>query len=140
MRSSFRDRTSSQRGYVLISAIALAVLYFGLMELMLIDSSRALREAQRFRSRIVASTLAESAAELVAARMIPSGSSTFQNAKDEQGSMKGTLRLVGDTFELIGEAETAGVSPVKAEVRVQGRIDRTEAIARILVDYTFHSQ
>src|SRR5258707_6138860 len=38
MRFSSRDRTSSQRGYVLITAIALAVLYFGLMELMLIDS------------------------------------------------------------------------------------------------------
>src|SRR5258708_13978010 len=69
MRFSSRDRTSSQRRYVLITAIALAVLYFGLMELMLIDSSRALREAQRFRSRVVASALAESAAELAAAQM-----------------------------------------------------------------------
>ena len=40
-RSSFRARTR-ERGYVLITAIALAILYFALMELMLIDSSRAL--------------------------------------------------------------------------------------------------
>src|SRR5438094_727313 len=84
MRSSFRDRTTDQRGYVLISAIALAVLYFALMELMLIDSSRALREAQRFRARVVASALAENAAELAAANMITSPGKT-KNAQDDKG-------------------------------------------------------
>ena len=54
----FLQHPASEKGYVLISAIALAILYFGLMELMLIDSSRALVEAQRLRSRIVASALA----------------------------------------------------------------------------------
>jgi len=54
-----RGRTTEQRGYVLISAIALAILYFGLMELMLIDSARALRESQRFRARVMAATLAD---------------------------------------------------------------------------------
>ena len=136
MRFSYRDRTTSQRGYVLISAIALAVLYFALMELMLIDSSRALREAQRFRSRIVASTLAESAAELVAAQMVSNRTSTTVSAKDDQGNMKGTLKIVRNDFELIGEAETVGVAPVKADVRVQGRIQGS----KVIVDYTFHSQ
>src|SRR5204863_3948307 len=69
IRSSFRGRTT-ERGYVLISAIVLAILYFALMELMLIDSSRAVREAQRFRARIVATTLAESAAELAALQLV----------------------------------------------------------------------
>ena len=68
-RSSFRGRTA-ERGYVLIAAIALAVLYFALMELLLIDSSRALREAQRFRAKVIAATLAESAAELSTASMV----------------------------------------------------------------------
>lgn len=136
MRFSYRVRTTNQRGYVLISAIALAVLYFALMELMLIDSSRALREAQRFRSRIVASTLAESAAELVAAQMITNRASTTVSAKDDQGNMKGTLKIVQNDFELVGEAETAGVAPVKADVRVQGRIQGT----KVIIDYTFHSQ
>lgn len=84
MRSSFRARTTNERGYVLISAIALAVLYFGLMELMMIDSSRALREAQRFRARVVASALAENAAELAAANMITQPGSTT-TAQDDQG-------------------------------------------------------
>ena len=136
MRSSFRGRTSNQRGYVLISAIALAVLYFALMELMLIDSSRSLREAQRFRSRIISSTLAESAAELAAARMVTNNASNSVQATDEQGAMDGSLRLVNGQFELIGNAQSAGVQPMKASVRVQGRIEGT----RVIIDYTFHSQ
>ena len=74
-----------ERGYVLIAAIALAILYFALMELMLIDSSRALREAQRFRSKVIATTLAESAAELSAASMVthmPETTSTPTMSRD----------------------------------------------------------
>jgi hypothetical protein len=138
MRFSYRDRTTrrGERGYVLISAIALAILYFALMELMLIDSSRALKEAQRFRSRIMASTLAESAAELAAAQMVTTKASTTVSAKDDQGNMTGELKIVNDDFELIGQAETVGVQPVKADVRVQGRLKGT----KIVIDYTFHSQ
>lgn len=136
MRSSYRGRTNRERGYVLISAIALAVLYFALMELMLIDSSRALREAQRFRSRIQASTLAESAAELAAAQMITNRSSTTVSAKNADGQMTGELKIVNNDFELIGNGQTTGVAPVKADVRVQGRIEGN----RVIIDYTFHSQ
>ena len=136
MRSSFRDRTTNQRGYVLITAIALAVLYFGLMELMLIDSSRALREAQRFRSRIVAAALAESAAELAAAQMVTRPGASA-NASDEQGEMTGTLRVSGDQFELTGKGVTAGVAPVTATVRVQGRNTHGNHVP---IYYTFHSQ
>lgn len=136
MRFFSRARTRSQRGYVLISAIALAILYFALMQLMLIDSSRALREAQRFRSRIVSSTLAESAAELAAAGMVSGSGSPMAKASDDQGSMDGELHSVPGGFELIGNATTSGVAPVKATVRVQGRIEGTH----VLVDYTFHSQ
>lgn len=137
MRFSSRGRTNSQRGYILISAIALAVLYFALMQLMLIDSSRALREAQRFRSRIVASTLAESGAELVSAGMVTNLASNSATAKDEQGSMDGELHFGGaGAFEVVGNATTAGVQPVKATVRVQGRVEGS----KVIIDYTFHSQ
>jgi len=130
-----RARTTEQRGYVLISAIALAILYFGLMELMLIDSSRALREAQRFRARVTSAALAESAAELSAAQMI-SGGSNSANAQDEQGTMNGALQRMSDQFELTGEGLTSGVPAVRASVRVQGRIEGS----RVIIDYTFHSQ
>ena len=134
-RSSFRARTR-ERGYVLITAIVLAVLYFALMELMLIDSSRAQREAQRFRSKVIAATLAESAAELSAASMVTRGAGDQINADDEQGSMKATCRVSGPAFEIDAEAATNGVMPVKSSVRVQGRIIGQ----RVIVDYTYHSQ
>jgi hypothetical protein len=136
MKFSFRGRTGDQRGYVLISAIALAVLYFALMELMLIDSSRALREAQRFKSRVIAAALAENAAELAAAQMINRPVATA-SAEDDQGHMTGRLTSNGSEFELTGEGVTSGVVPVKATVRVQGRILQGSHIA---IDYTFHSQ
>ena len=135
MRFLFRVRTTDQRGYVLISAIALAVLYFGMMELMLIDSSRALREAQRFRARVVASALAESAAELAAAQMVNRPGANA-NASDEQGQMTGVLRVAGNQFELTGQGVTSGVQPITASVRIQGRIEGNH----IAIDYTFHSQ
>ena len=135
MRFSYRGRITNERGYVLISAIALAILYFGLMQLMLIDSSRALTEAQRFRSRVVASALAENAAELAAANMITQPGSTT-TAQDDQGKMIGAITVNGNNFEIDGEGDAAGVVPVKATVRVQGRIIGNH----IAVDYTFHSQ
>lgn len=134
-RSSFRGRTR-ERGYALIAAIALAVLYFALMELMLIDSSRALREAQRFRSHVIAATLAESAAELSAASMVTRNAGDTINADDEQGSMKANCKVAGTAFDIDAEANTSGVMPMKATVRVQGRI----VGQRVIVDYTYHSQ
>jgi len=121
---------------VLITAIALAVLYFALMELMLIDSSRALREAQRFRSRVVAATLAESAAELSTASMVTRNSGDTINADDEQGSMKATSTVHGTAFEIDAQGTTSGVAPAKSTVRVQGRI----VGQRVMIDYTYHSQ
>jgi hypothetical protein len=139
MRSSFRDRIPDekrgQRGYVLISAIVLAILYFALMELMLIESSRALGEAQRFRSRLVAQTLAESGAELAAVRMVDRRGANV-DAEDEQGKMTGRLTLTNSGFEITGTGTTTGVSPVTATVRVQGRINGN----RVSIDYTYHSQ
>ena len=147
IRSSFRARTS-ERGYALISAIALAVLYFGVMQLILIDSSRALHEAQRFRSKVVAETLAENGAELAAVDMIEKTAAQVE-AKNDQGEMKATYRRGAsdlelkatyqrgaNDFEINAHAKSFGTEPKEADVRLQGRIDGT----RILVDYSSHSQ
>src|SRR5256885_16147610 len=121
IRSSFRGRTT-ERGYVLISAIVLAILYFALMELMLIDSSRAVREAQRFRARIVATTLAESAAELAALQLVtaPGGPPVPVNTTDDQGTMTATLQRNGNTFTIDANAESTGIPPQTASVKVDG--------------------
>jgi hypothetical protein len=141
IRSSSRDRTS-ERGFVLAAAIILAVLYLGLIELLLLDGTRALQEAQRFRSRVVALTLAESAAELAAAQMVNNTNANV-SVETSDGSLTGTLMktstLTGSdqNFELIGDANTKGVAPQHAHVRVQGRVvDGT----RVVIDYTTHSQ
>lgn len=133
IRFFFRGHTT-ERGYVLVTAIVLAVLYFALMELLLIDSSRALREAQRFRARIVAVTLAESAAELAAAQLVTASGANV-NATDEQGTMTATLARNGKTFMIDAKAEATGVPPQKASVRVQGEVEGT----KVSVSYTFHT-
>jgi len=133
IRSSFRGRTT-ERGYVLISAITLAILYFALMELMLIDSSRAVREAQRFRARIVATTLAESAAELAALQLVTAPGGPV-NATDDQGTMSATLQRSGNTFTIEANAESTGVPPQKATVKVQGEVQGT----KVSVSYTYHT-
>ena len=134
IRSSFRARTR-ERGYALISAIALALLYFAVMQLVMIDSSRALREAQRFRAKVVSSTLAESAAELAAAQLVSTMSRNVK-ADDRDGEMRGTMHRGASGFEIAAEGTSAGAESRKATVRVQGRIEGMN----VIVDYTFHSQ
>jgi len=139
-RSSSRARTSrrrSQRGFVLIAALTLAVLYFGLMELMLVDSARELAEARRFRSRVVAAIVAENAVELAAQQMAVGGARSI-NDYDDQGTMSARLtRGAGEAFEIAAEGKTSGVMPQEARVFVQGRVD---ASGNIKIDYTMHGQ
>ncbi|HEY2830380.1 MAG TPA: hypothetical protein VGJ88_09705 [Thermoanaerobaculia bacterium] len=121
---------------MLITAIIVAVLYFMLIELLLIDGTRALQEAQRFRSRIVALTLAESGAELAAAQMI-TNTNTKVDVDTVEGTISGEYLRSGDSFELTGNATTKGAAIQKAKVTIQGRIvDGT----RVVIDYTTHSQ
>lgn len=134
IRSSFRARTR-ERGYALISAIALAVLYFAVMQLIMIDSNRVLREAQRFRSKIVSHALAENAAELAASQMMLTSVRTI-NAEDGDGKMKSALNKSSNSFLINAEGTSFGVEPRKATVRLQGRVDGL----KIVVDYSFHSQ
>lgn len=121
----------------------LAILYFALMELMLLDSSRALREAQRFRARVIATTLAESAAELAAAQLVTSPSSTAKvSASDEQGTMTATMTRsppppggLPIPYEIEASAESTGVPPQKATLQLQGDIQGN----RVRVNYTVHT-
>ena len=133
-RCSFRARTR-ERGYALISAIALAVLYFAVMQLIMIDSSRVLREAQRFRSKIISHTLAENAAELAASQMMLTSVRNI-NAKNGDGTMKGALNKSSNAFTISAEGTSYGAESRRATVRLQGRVDWTT----IKVDYSFHSQ
>lgn len=135
-RSFSRARTS-ERGFALVAALTLAILFFALMELLLIDGTRALQEAQRYRSRVVALTMAESAAELAAARMVAHTDADV-TVDESGGTMHGRyVQHAGGAFELTGDATTKGVAIQSAHVFVQGRVD---ANGRIAIDYTTHSQ
>lgn len=121
-------------------AIVLAVLYFGLMELLLIDSARELKEAQRFRARIVAAALAENAAELSMENATTSIRRPI-NQEDAQGTMIALMEAPGTPpnprrFTIEAEGTTKGVPPQRATVKVHGEISG----GAIRIDYTFHSQ
>ena len=134
-RSFSHART--ERGFALVAALALAVLYFALMELLLLDSSRALTEARQFRARIVALTVAENAAELAALNMNIGLSKTARES-DDQGEMVGKLIQGGTTtFRIEAEGTTTGVIRQRAAVVIDGRMEPT---GRISIDYTNHTQ
>jgi hypothetical protein len=133
-----RGRTRPrERGFVLVSALILAVLYFGLMELMLIDASRALAEANRYRARTVAGALAEDGVELASAQMI-TRQAAIVNTQNSQGSMSGELKVpTPGNFILTGSGTTNGIVSATASVEIQGRIVNG---TQIYIDYSRHSQ
>jgi len=134
IRSCSRARTNSERGFALIAAIVLAVLYVGLIELLLLDSARELTEARRFRAKVVAATLAENGAELAAARLIDRPSANV-NAEDAQGTISGTMRkLANEKFEITGTGSTTGVVQTSARVQLFGRIEGTQ----VKIEYAVH--
>lgn len=132
----FNRARTSERGFVLIAALTLAILYFGLMELLLLDSSRELAEARRFRARVVAGIVAENAVELAALHMVSSPGPKVHEA-DDQGSMTAEFtRNAGDAFEITGQGTTSGVLSQTATVFIQGRIE--DGVVKI--DYAMHGQ
>ena len=131
-----RGRTSSERGFVLGAALLVAVLYFALMELLLLDSTLQLQQADRFRAHVQAATLAESAAELAATNMVNKSGAQVQH-HDNQGEITGRYDRMGCcNYLLTGEATTKGVPPASAWVRLQGRLDGNH----VTIDYATHSQ
>lgn len=137
-RSCNRARTT-ERGFALAMALIIAVLYFGLIELMLFDASRELAEARRFRARIVALTLAENGAELAAAQLTSVNTvSTKVEAGDWQGTITGEMTKNADTgkFTIHGTGHATGVVQIDATVDVFGVVTGNN----VRIDYTHHSQ
>lgn len=135
MRSCSRAPRSSERGIALVLALVLAVLYFGLIELLLLDSARELAEARRFRARIVAETLAENGAEL-AALQITSRDSVSVSAEDWQGTINARMtKNAGGNFDIDAEGKTSGITESKARVLVRGRVVGTS----VRIQYTMHT-
>ena len=123
-----------ERGFVLAAALIIAVLYFALMELLLLDSTRALNEAQSYHAHVVAATLAESGAELAAVNLVSSGGANV-DAQDAQGTMSGKLTKLGQTFEISGDGDAVGVPNAHAHVDLKGTVLGTH----VQIDYATHT-
>ena len=119
---------------MLAGALIIAVLYFALMELLLLDSSRALQEAQRYRSRVIADALAESGAELAAVQLVDNMGGNVK-ATDPQGSISGTLTRNGNQFVIVGDGTAGGVPGGSAHVQLQGTISGN----RVAIVYSTHT-
>jgi hypothetical protein len=117
-------------------ALVLSMLYFALMTLILVDSTRALHEANRFRARIVAATLAENGAELAALNIVSTPRQSPVQDKDWQGTSSGDLKMTGHEFLITGEGTAIGVLTQKAAVQLQGRVVGNN----VTIDYAMHSQ
>lgn len=137
--SSCRARTDRERGWVLLSVLVISTLYFALIALVLWESTMRYRAAQRFRARVVAQTLAESAAELAAQGLVTGSPATVEETIDD-GLMAATCTVTGNsdegTFHIEAAGRSSGVSGADASVEVRGRIRN----GRVLIDRTNHSQ
>ncbi len=126
----------SERGFVLLSVLLIAVLYFGLIELLLQDASQRSRDARRFRAVVTANIYAENAAELAATDMV--GLSTNEaSAEIDGGSMFGTYRRVGENgFVLEATGATRGGFATKRTVTIEGEVVGTS----VTIHRTRHGQ
>ncbi len=124
-----------------MAALVVSLLYIALIELMLLESTETLRNAQRFRSRVVAQALAESGAEL-AARHMTSTVQTKVEAETAEGKMQAEYRMLPSPgtvvpFLITAEAVTSEVAPVKATVTVEGVLEAGDSVRIVR---TLHSQ
>ena len=134
-----RARTDGERGWVLLSVLVIATLYFALIALVLWESTIRYRAAQRFRARVVAQALAESAAEL-AANGLTRGSSESIREETDDGLMIAECTVSGSssegTFQIEAAGQAYGVVRAEASVEVWGRLRN----GRVVIDRTIHSQ
>lgn len=122
MSIRFCGRIRSDRGFALISALLIAILYLSLIEIALRDATETIRQAHRFRARIASQILAENAAELAAANML-SQAGKVVNTEDEMGTMSGSYQPIpGDRFEIRGEGVSTGAATATSSVILRGRI------------------
>lgn len=122
-----------------MSVLVIALLFFGLMMLVLAESAGALRGARRFRARVTSQVNAESAAEVVAASVIAGGSGRMKiDFDDGMGTAEGTSRSTpAGTVEFeVSASGTAARVTSPARVKIWGESDG----ANVRVTRTVHSQ
>lgn len=125
-------RRRGEGGFALIGALVVAILYLGLMELVLIESAAAERQAQRFRTETLAEVMAENAAELAAAGMVSNGPRQVEVETEEGILTAHAEQFSGNRFriEASGRPQARGIAAVVVlDGRVTGKdvqLERTE--------------
>jgi hypothetical protein len=134
IRFSNRARTT-ERGFALLVALVVAVLYLSLIQLMLWEGARDLEQARRYRARVVAATLAENAAELGAQNIVLVSPAGKVQLTDDQGEMHAEPKRNSDgSFAIHAWGRTSGVVEQRAEVVVIGAV----VGENLRIDYTLH--
>lgn len=105
-----------ERGFALIMALVLAILYFALIELLLIESTLAFRSARSVSDRIELQSLAEDGAEFVAASFCGSGAGNI-DVMLRGARIRATASSVAGAFTIVSSAEKRGR---KAHIRLEG--------------------
>gem|GEM_PF-6328520 len=143
IRSSSHARIPrpAEKGFVLVSVLVLAFLYFTLISLLLWESAETFRAAQRFRARVLALSLAESAAEMVVGKLATAPEAKIQEELPDgsvkaEGQTRGPDATGVTTFTIRADGRSKGTRPISAHVEVFGHLEG--AVLRI--DRTVHSQ
>lgn len=112
------SRDPSEGGFALVAALLLALIYLGLILVVLAESSLANLEASRFRARTVAGIYAENGIELGWLGAAGPGSIEL-----EHGESSGTIEwLPGNRFRLEGRGSYRGSQRQLRVVTVSGRV------------------
>ncbi len=126
VEASRGKQREGQRGFVLLTVLILALLFFALMGIVLTESIDAYRGAQRLRSRATAQALAETGAELVARDMITK-LATSVNVDLQDGHVRAEYkRLPNDLFEIESTGRTTGSFRASSTLKLTGQISGTE--------------
>ena len=132
--SPLRNNTS-QRGYALLTALVLALLYFGLMELALIESTEAARGASRFRSGVTAEILAQNGADLAAEEMVSRFTRDVDIDLPGGHVIAGYRRMPDTTFEILSAGVSEGPFNARRSLRIAGTVNSGNvAITRVSYD------
>ena len=112
-----------EKGFVILGALFLALIYFASVELLLADTTARLLELRRTRARMAAEILADNAVELSADSMVVRLSVDAEKTTEE-GTMMSTYRTEPDgTFVIEANAVTA--AGARARVQMRGRVTGT---------------
>lgn len=113
---------SRRRGFALVSALVLALLFLALIELLLADLTQASRTAERVRGRILADILAENGVELVVRDMVTSPTGSVSRELDGGRVVASYEPRANGAFTIRSESLANGPFPARAALVIEGRI------------------